>query len=300
MAGGRGVASQLDLTRRRGGSGAPPPLPPSGRCRTGLKALTVTLQLLRRSRGGARVSMGSDRVVLCLPEVLAGYGGVSLGAPVVEGGGRSRVVGKLARGGGGVILESPGVVTGGAKSSMVPPEEVEGGGRAGIGDPEEVGGGGKVVSVPPSSTHIGLWYPSKSPPPVVCASPVRLGGGTDTSHCTSGPPRGGSTPPMSPVIAISPMLRITTSFATLTLLDLRSDLTSALFTPAQHKDPAEAPLTAPLAALLLVAFTAAQQNTRRRRVFHQRDRKVLGVSAPFFTLLLVLHELSALSPLCTL
>lgn len=243
-------------------------------------------------------------MVPCLPEVLAGDGGVSFGTPVVEGGGRSAVVGKLARGGGKVCLESPGVVSGGGKASMgppeevagggrasmTPPEEVEGGGRVGIGPPEQVAGGGRVESVPASSTHIGLSHPSSSPAPVVCVSPVKLGGGTDTSHCTSGPPRGGSTPPMSPVIAISPILRITTSFATLTLFDLRPDLTSALFfTPAQHKDPPEAPLTAPLATLLTVPFTATQHNTSRRRVFHQRERKVLGISAPFFTLLRVLR-----------
>lgn len=290
MVGGRGVASQLDLTRRRGGSSAPPPLPPpSGRCRRGLKALTVTLQLLRRSRGGARVSTGGDRVAPCLPEVLAGDGGVSFGTPVVEGGGRSAVVGKLARRGGRVCLESPGVVSGGVKANMGPPEEVAGGGRVGIGPPEQVTGGGRGVEVPVSSKHIGLTHPSSSPAPVVCVSPVRLGDGTDTSHCTSGPPRGGSTPPMSPVMAISPMLRITTSFATLTFFDLGPDLTAALFTPAQHKDPAEAPLTAPLATLLTVPFTATQHNTSRRRVFHQRVRKVLVVSAPAFTSPRVLH-----------
>lgn len=215
-------------------------------------------------------------MILGLAEVLAGDG-------TAAGGGRSAGVGMMALGRGRGSLMSPGVLAGGDILGAPPLESSAGAGGA--------------SSVPGDSPPWGLLHPRSSLPPVASASPLRLGGGTDTSHCTSGPPRGGSAAPMSPVIAISPMLRITTSFATLSR-DLTFDLTSAPFTSAQDKDPPEAPLTAPFTALFAAAFTA-QRHTSGEGVFHQRGEKVSGISAPLFTLLSASPLLSPFSPLGT-
>lgn len=196
------------------GAGAPPP--PSGRCRRVLQG-EVTLQLRFRSLGGGRVA-GGGRVnvwqlvltgVIFAPVVFAGgwsgAGRVTSISGVLAGGGKLGMApGLLA--GDEVITVSLGLLAGGKVGAVsIGPSaggnalgEAVTGGTASA--PSISLAGGRVLST--ASSGDGL-----SPP---WSPPVRLGG-TITSHCTSGPPKGSE--PL--VMAISPMARITSCFATL-------------------------------------------------------------------------------------
>ncbi len=192
------------------GVGAPPPT--SGRCREGLQG-ELTLQLRLRSLGGGVA--GGGRVsewqlvltgVIFVPVVFAGVGKVSLASGVLAGGEKlGKAPGLLA---GDRVMTVPLGLSAGGKVGAVSIGLSAGGKTLVPGfsalSPAVTGG---TVSAPPGSMSGGSSGDGLSPP---WSTPERPGG-TIASHCTSGPPRGSE----PPVMAISPMVRITSCFATL-------------------------------------------------------------------------------------